>query len=39
MKVVFQNRRTIYRLTGEAVGTYRAARKRKTAAAIVALKS
>jgi radical SAM superfamily enzyme YgiQ (UPF0313 family) len=28
-RVVFQNRRTIYRLTREAVSTYRAARKRR----------
>jgi radical SAM superfamily enzyme YgiQ (UPF0313 family) len=29
MKVIFQNRRTIYRLTREAVSTYRVARKRR----------
>jgi radical SAM superfamily enzyme YgiQ (UPF0313 family) len=39
-KVIFQNRRTIYRLTREAASTYRAARKKKAgAAAIVAHKS
>jgi radical SAM superfamily enzyme YgiQ (UPF0313 family) len=40
MKVIFQNRRTIYRLTREAVSTFRAVRKGGAgAAAIVAHKS
>ncbi|HYY43281.1 MAG TPA: radical SAM protein, partial [Pyrinomonadaceae bacterium] len=36
VKVVAQNRRTIYRLTTEAVSTYRAARKRKAVSAVPA---
>jgi len=39
LNVVFQNRRTIYRLTREALNAYRASRKRKAGAALIAHKS